>query len=84
MPTVLKYLFDNYRKVRVEEVAEKEAEVMILMWNSSEPIVLLRKLLENLQKLAKQANMPFTDKQILEKGLTLIRKTKDFEHMQLT
>ena len=53
---------------------------MAMTWQPSEPIVLLTRPLENLQKLAKQANIPFTDNQILEKGLTLIRRTRDFEY----
>ena len=53
---------------------------MAMIWQPSEPLVLLTRPLENLQKLAKQANIPFTDKQILEKGLTLIRRTRDFEY----
>ena len=80
IPTIMNYLLCNYGKVRSEEVSEKEAEIMAMIWQPSEPLVLLTRPLENLQKLAKQANIPFTDKQILEKGLTLIRRTRDFEH----
>ena len=80
IPTIMNYLLYNYGKVRSEEVSEKEAEIMAMIWQPSEPLVLLTRPLENLQKLAKQANIPFTDKQILEKGLTLIRRTRDFEY----
>ena len=40
---------------------------------------MLTRPIEKLKKLAEQANMPYTEKQLLEKGLSLIRKTKDFE-----
>ena len=33
-----------------------------------------------MQKLATQAGIPYTDGQILEKGLTMIRSTRDFEY----
>ena len=64
----------------MEEVTEKEREVMSMSWQSSDPIVLLTRSIEQLQKLATQAGMPHTDSQILEKGLTIIRATRDFEH----
>ena len=78
--TILEYLFYNYGKVRSEEVSQKEMEVMTSTWQPSDPIVLLTRPLEQLQKLATQAGIPYTDGQILEKGLTLIRATRDFEY----
>ena len=79
MPTVLEYLFYNCGKVRSDEVAQKEAEVMSLTWQPSEPMVLLTRPLEQLQKLATQAGMPCADNQILQKGLQLMRNANDFE-----
>ena len=80
IPVVLSYLFYNYGKVRSDEVAEKEAEVMSLTWQPSDPMVILTRPLEQLKKLAVQAHMPYTDCQILQKGLQLIRNTNDFEY----
>ena len=80
VPTILEYLFYNYGKVQSEEVAKKEIEVMLMTWQPTDPLVLLTRPIENLQKLAIQAEIPFTDSQILEKGLTLIRATRDFEY----
>ena len=83
-PTILQYLFTNYGKVTSDEVADKDAEVMALAWHPADPLVLLTKPIENLHKLAAQANMTFTEKRILEKGLQLIRKTRDFKAAQTT
>ena len=80
VPTILQYLFYNYGKVRSEEVAQKEMEVMTSSWQPTDPIILLTRPIEQLQKLATQAGIPYTDSQILEKGLTLIRATRDFEY----
>ena len=80
VPEILTYLFYNYGKVRSEEVAQKEAEVMTMSWQPTDPMVLLTRPLEQLQKLATQANIPYTDNQILEKGLSLVRATRDFEY----
>ena len=62
-----------------EEVAQNESEVMAMTWLPSDPIILLTKPLEDLNKLASQAGVPFTSAQILEKALSVIRATKDFE-----
>ena len=80
VPTILQYLFYNYGKVRSEEVSQKEHEVMTSPWQPTDPIILLTRPLEQLQKLATQAGIPYTDSQILEKGLTKIRATRDFEY----
>ena len=80
VPEILKYLFYNYGKVRSEEVAQKEAEVMSMTWQPTDPMVLLTRPLEHLQKLATQGNIPYTENQILQKGLSLVRATRDFEY----
>jgi len=51
-----------------------------MSWQPTDPMVLLTRPLEQLQKLATQANIPYTDNQILEKGLSLVRVTCDFEY----
>ena len=42
--------------------------------------MLLTRPIEQLQKLAIQAGIPYTISQILEKGLTLIYSIRDFEY----
>jgi len=66
--------------VRSKEVAQKEEEVMFLSWQPTDPMVLLTRPLEQLKKLATQAGIPYTDNHILEKGLSLVRVTHDFEY----
>ena len=80
VPTVLEYLFYNYGKVSMEEVMEKEREVMSMTWLPSDPIVLLTRPLEQLQKLATHAGIPYSSSQILEKALAIVRGTRDFEY----
>ena len=52
---------------------------MATPWNLANPFVLLTQPIEQLQKLAKQAEIKFTDEHILEKVLTKICQTRDFE-----
>ena len=53
---------------------------MTMSWQPTDPMVLLTRPLEQLQKLATQANIPYIDNQILEKVLSLVRATRDFEY----
>ena len=80
VPSILEYLDYNYGKVRSEEVTQKDNEVMTMSWQPTDPLVLLTRPIEQLQKLAITAGIPYTNSQILEKGLTLIRSTRDFEY----
>ena len=52
---------------------------MSVTWQPTEPLVLLTRPIESLQKMAMQAGIPFTDMQLLGKCLQLIRNTRDFE-----
>ena len=79
IPTVLEYLFNNYDKILLEEVKQKEAEVVKKSFNPADPMVLLFFPIEQLQNLATSARIPYSDAQILELGFTLIRSTRDFE-----
>jgi len=82
--TVLNYLMTTFGIVSSEEVAQKEAEVMSMTWIPSDPIILLARPLEQLKKLSLHAGVPYTDAQILEKGLSIIRATRDFEYALTT
>ena len=50
-----------------------------MSFNPTDPMVLIYCPIEQLQKLATNANIPYSDAQQLEFGLTLIRSTRDFE-----
>ena len=53
---------------------------MTMSWQPTDPIMLLTRPIEQLQKLATQVGIPYTDSQILEKSLMMIRATRDFEY----
>ena len=79
IPTVLEFLFSNYGKVASEEVKEKEAEVLSITFNPADPMIAIFRPIEQLKKLAISAKIPYSEAQLLEFGLTLIRNTRDFE-----
>ena len=51
IPMILDYLFYNYGKVRSEEVAQKESKVMLMIQQPIDPLILLIRPIEQLQKL---------------------------------
>ena len=79
IPAVLTYLFATYGKVSGEEVSQREMEVMSITWQRNDPFVLLTRPIETLQKLATQAGIPFSNEQLLDKGIQIIKNTRDYE-----
>ena len=79
VPTVLQYLFSNYGKVTSEEFKQLESKVLSLTFNPADPMITIYRPIEQLQKKATEAGIPYSVAQILEIGLTLIKSTRDFE-----
>ena len=78
-PTMMTSILHDHGKVRSEEVTQKDSDAMLLACKPTDPIILLTRPIENIQNLAKQAGIPCANSQILEKGLVLMRSTRDFE-----
>ena len=79
IPTVLEYLFANYGKVPTRVVKEKELEVLATAFVPSDPMVTIFWPIEQLKKLAEIAKIPYTESQIVDFGVQLIKNTRDFE-----
>ena len=79
IPEVLDYLFKHYGKVTSDEVKQLESEVLSLSFNPADPMVAIYRPIEQLQKKATEASIPYSEGQQLEFGLSLIRNTRDFE-----
>ena len=79
IPTVLQYLFNNYGKVPTRIVKEKETEVLSTPFVPSDPMVTIFRPIEQLRTLAEIAKIPYTETQIVDFGIQLIKSTRDFE-----
>ena len=79
IPTVLQYLFENYGKVPTRLVKEKEQEVLTTPFVPSDPMVTIFRPIEQLRTYAEIAKIPYTESQIVDFGLQLIKNTRDFE-----
>ena len=79
IPTVLEYLFSNYGRVPTRQVKEKEQDVLNTPFVPSDPMITIFRPIEQLRTLAEIAKIPYTESQIIDFGLQLIKNTKDFE-----
>jgi len=79
IPDVLTYLFDSYGKVPSEEVKQKEQEIRTMSFHPADPMIILYNAIDKLKALGVAANIEYTEKQLLDIGLTVIRNTRDFE-----
>ena len=75
----MSFLFTNYGKVPTREVKEKEQEVLSTSFVPSDPMVTIYRPIEQLRTLAEIARIPYTESQIIDFGLQLIKNTRDFE-----
>ena len=75
VPTVLAYLFNTYGKVPSEEVKQKEAEIRALSFHPADPRIVLYNPIEKLKTLVESADIAYTEAQLLDIGLTVIRNT---------
>ena len=79
IPTVLQHLFETYGKIPSEEVKQKESEIRALSFHPSDPLVVLFNPIEKLKTMGTSAGIPYTEAQLLDVGLTVLRNTRDFE-----
>ena len=79
IPDILQYLFETYGKVPSEEVKQKEIEIRAMAFHPADPMILLYNPIEKLKTMGEAANIAYTEQQLLDIGLTVIRNTRDFE-----
>ena len=79
IPAVLSYLFSNYGKVPTRVVKEKEQEVLTTPFVPSDPMITIYRPIEQLRLLADIAGIPYTETQVVDFGVQLIKSTRDFE-----
>ena len=76
---ILTHLFDTYGDVEPEDLAAEEATMASYFWDLNEATAIMYNKIDDLQNYTTAAGMPKTDAQLVNIGLTLIRKTNDFE-----
>ena len=76
---IITHLFDNYGRVPEENLLEEDSTLRAKVFDLTEPLILMFHEIEDLQDLANAADLPYTDQEILNLGLTLIKNTNDFK-----
>ena len=79
IPTILSHLFTRYGQVTGDEVRTYQTEVLSTPFTPADPLVTIWNPIQKLKKLASQAKIPYSEAQLIEFGLQLIRSTHDFE-----
>lgn len=78
VPTVLDYLFTTYGKITAEEVKDLENSCLNISFNPVDPMVTIFCLIGQLQKKAKEVGIPYSEQQLIEFGLSLLRNTQEY------
>ena len=82
IPEVLKRLTDAYGRISTGIVKEKEKDILSMNYTLDDPLVNLYRPVEQLKKLAIAAEIAYSDPQLIEIALTVIRNTGDMESAQ--
>ena len=73
---------DNYGNIPITTVKQKETEVLATVFDPADSLIADFKPVEDLEKLAALAKVPYSQEQLLGIALTIIRNTRDFEAAQ--
>ena len=76
---ILQHLFDTYGRVSQEILSEEESKLKAKVFDVSEPLVIMYNEVDELKDLAEAAKNPFSDSQLVNIGLNLIKNTGDYK-----
>ena len=79
IPVVLAHLFRTYGKISPDHLLNLDTELRKKVFDITQPLVLLYNEVEDLQELATAAQNPYTDTQLVNLGIRLIKNMADFE-----
>ena len=79
IPIILSALFQTYGLIPEEELLTKENNLRAKVFDIVEPLIILYNEVEDLQELAVAAQNPYSDPQIINLGIKLIKNMCDFE-----
>ena len=77
--TILNHLFTTYGYITPEELSEHQEKLCAKVFDIEQPLIILFNELEELQQVACAALNPYTDTQMVNIALRLIKNLNDFE-----
>ena len=79
IPDLLSHLLSTYGNVQEDDLLRAEATLRARVFDITEPLVVMYNEVDDLQELATSAGLPYSDNQIINLGIKLIKNMKDFE-----
>ena len=79
IPDILQHLFTTYGRVRSEHVIEEESKLRTKVFDITQPMEVMYNEVEDLQELATAGSVPFSDPQLVNLGIQLLKNMNDFE-----
>ena len=77
---VLTHLFNKYGEVNADTLMDIEDKTKAMEYNLVDPLIVVFNEIEELARLGTAADNPFSDKQLVQIGLKIIKNTNDFEN----
>ena len=79
VPDIFTSLFTTYGSITEDELEEKFSSLQQRVFDITEPLIGMYNEVEDLQRLATASFAPYTDRQLVNLGIRLIKNMHDFE-----
>ena len=79
IPVILSHLLDTYGRVTEDDLLQAEGLLQARIYDITEPLVVMFNDIDEFQQLATAARLPYSDNQIINLGIRLIKNMNDFE-----
>ena len=79
IPEILEHLFNNYGDIDADAITEKETEIRNMTFTISDPLSKLYKQIEDLDQLSTAAGAPYSQRQLTNIAIHIIKKTNDYQ-----
>ena len=83
IPTILDYLFTNYGVITEDTLEDEKQNTRNMEFTIATPLTKMYKAVEDLQQLGIAAHTPFSDGQLVQIGIHIIKQTGDFHQALL-
>ena len=79
IPEILDYLFENFADVSADKVLKEEERLSNTFYDVKDPLMVIFRSIDDFQLMAKAAEIPKSQQQLVALRVGIIQKTGDFE-----
>ena len=80
VPTILKYLHNNYGRIAPQQLKDKTTTVKKLIYDPSQPIDIIFNYIDNLVEYAREPEAELTHSQTINLTLVILNKQQTFKY----